>query len=67
MKTKILFTEASAPFILEALGNTIDDNGFVKDNENKFVMDADNKKFKAKKIIGIIDKKYITSIFQLNN
>ena len=56
MRTKILFTEGALPFILEALGNSIDKNGFVVDKNNKFVQDADGKRFKAKKLIGIVNK-----------
>lgn len=66
MKTKILFNKKTVPFILEALGNSIDEKGFVIDSKKQFVLDADDKKFKSSKLIGIIDKKYITSVFQLN-
>jgi len=64
---KILFTEGTTPFILEALGKSIDDKGFVVDVNKKFVMDADDKKFKAKNLIGVVNKKFITNVFQLNN
>jgi hypothetical protein len=66
MKTKILFNKKSIPFILEALGNSINDKGFVVDGKNNYVLDADDKKFKSTKLIGVINKKYITNIFQLN-
>lgn len=64
---KILFDNGTTPFILGALGKSIDDKGFVVDANKNFVMDADDKKFKAKNLIGVVNKKFITNIFQLNN
>lgn len=34
---KILFTKGATPFILQALGKSIDDKGFVVDGDKKFV------------------------------
>jgi len=67
MKTKLIFTERSLPFILEALGKTTDKKEYVIDvKSKKFVLDADGKKFKKSKLIGIIGKKWITNIFQID-
>ena len=66
MKAKILFDKKSVHFILEAIGNDTDKNGFVIDAKTKqFTLDADGNKFKADKMIGVVNRKYITSIFQL--
>jgi len=63
---KILFTESTIPFILEAIGKEIDRDGYVVDTETKeYEYDIDGKSFKAKKLIGIVGKKYITNICQL--
>ena len=65
MKTKLLFTKRTTPFILKALGKSIDKKGFVIDAKTKeYVLDIDGKPFKAKKLIGIVDKQFITNFFQ---
>lgn len=65
-KMKISFDNKSADFILEATGNKIDSNGFVVNaNTKEYVLDADNNKFKAKNLIGILNKKYITKESQI--
>ncbi len=63
---KILFTEDALPSILEALGKTTDKKGYVIDSKSKdFVLDADGNKFKAKNLIGIVKKKWITNLSQI--
>lgn len=65
METKILFNEKTLPFVLEALGNKINSDGFVVDDNNNFVLDATGKKFKSEHLIGIVGKEYITNLIQL--
>lgn len=65
-KPKLIFTERALPFILEALGKTTDAKGFVIDEKTKeFVLDYYGHKFKPKELMGIFDKHWITSVFQL--
>lgn len=66
MKPRITFTGNATPFILEALGKSIDKNGFVIDAMTKdFILDADGKKFKSNEMIGVHKNKFITNVFQL--
>lgn len=68
-KTKVLFTKKSLPFILEALGKEIDNKGFIIDSKTKkFVLDPDEEKVKASKLIAISKNDgFITNIFQINH
>lgn len=66
MKPQIIFDKSSIPFILEALGKTTDNEGFVIEiRSRKFVLDIDGKKFKSNKFIGIIGQQWITNFCQI--
>ncbi len=61
-KTKIIFNEGSLPFILEAIGKSINDKGFLIDSNTKeLTLNKDGKKIKAKKIIAISKDNFITN------
>lgn len=63
--TKIIFTHRAIPFILDALGKSIDQEGYVIDENKDRVLDADGKVFKANQLIGVVKDKWITNTFQL--
>lgn len=63
--TKIIFTDRTTPFILDALGKSCDSEGYVIDENKNRVLDADGKEFKAEALIGIVKDKWITNSFQL--
>jgi hypothetical protein len=66
-KSKIIFTPRSLPFILEAIGNGIDKDGFIIDaKSSRFTLDPDGKKIKYKNLIGIIGKQFITRMSQID-
>jgi len=65
-KTKIIFTERALPFVLEAIGKSINDKGFLIDSNTKeLTLDKDGKKIKAKKIIAISKDKFVTNFCDL--
>lgn len=64
-KTKIIFDKGTIGFVLEALGYSTDEKGYVVDSKNNYMLDVDGKKFKPNKIIGITKKQFITKESQL--
>jgi hypothetical protein len=68
-RSKIIFTKKALSFILEALGKEIDNKGFIIDSKTKkFVLDPDDEKIKASKLIAISKNDgFITNIFQINH
>lgn len=61
-KTKIIFTESAMPFILEAIGKSINDKGFLIDSKTKeLTLDKHGKKIKANKIISISKDNIVTN------
>ena len=67
MESKLLFNKESLPLILNALDKTIDIDGFVCNKDGAFVLDADDNKFKATELIGILKDCFITDIHQISN
>ena len=66
MKPRILFDKKSLPFILKAIGKSIDKNGYIIDKKTKeIILDIDGNKVKANKLIGIYKDKWITKSFQI--
>ncbi len=65
MAGKILFTQKSLPFILEALGKKISEEGYVKNKNGSYVLDVDGKSFTVGSIIAIHKSGWITSPGQL--
>lgn len=65
-KTKILFNKATIGFVLEALGYSINEKGYViSDKTGCRALDKDGKGFKPNKIIGIVNNEFITKESQL--
>lgn len=65
-KTKILFNKATIGFVLEALGYSINEKGYVISNLTGCrALDKDGKAFKANKVIGILNNEFITKESQL--
>lgn len=64
-KPTITFTPQTVGFILEAIDLHVSDEGYVVDMDNDFVLDVDGNRFKPIQLIGIINKKFLTSTLQL--
>ncbi len=59
MQPKIIFDDGSVEFVLEALGNKIDEEGYIAEQDGTRVKDPGGAEILATELGGIRDKKFI--------
>lgn len=57
MKPKIIFTDSTTDFVLEAMGYHIGPSGFIKDKNGELVLADNNEPFKSHEIAAIYKDK----------
>ena len=65
MKAKLTFTPGALPFIIEALGMSFNEDGYLIDKDRNILLSTDNIKVTKKNIVGIYKKKIYTSVWSL--